>query len=57
MPQNDPTPEAEDRFHSYTGTAIPWYVHLLWVLFWVFTISYVANYLIPVLKTEMVAPP
>lgn len=57
MPHNDPTPEAEDRYHSYTGTAIPWYVHLLWVLFWIFTVSYVASYLLPVLKTEMVAPP
>ena len=28
------TAEEEGTFHAYTGNAIPWYVRLLWILFW-----------------------
>ena len=51
------TPSAENRFHSYTGNRIPWYVRLIWVGFWVFAIYYVISYLFPDLQTEIVNPP
>jgi hypothetical protein len=36
---------AENRFHTYVGNRIPWYVRLIWVCFWVFAVYYVITYL------------
>ena len=55
-PENS-SPEAEGRFHAYVGNAIPWYVRLLWVGFWVLCVSYILTWLVPALKTELVKPP
>jgi hypothetical protein len=52
-----PPPLDEERYHTYVGTRIPWYVRLMWVAFWVFAITYVINYLLPALQHELVAPP
>ncbi len=49
--------EVEHRYHHYTGNRIPWYVRLLWVLFWVFAIYYTLTYLFPALRVEMTSPP
>ena len=58
MPQLDPSSaEAEHRYHHYTGNEIPWYVRLIWLLFWCFTIYYTIQYLFPAVQTEMVSPP
>lgn len=58
MPQLDPSSaEAEHRYHHYTGNEIPWYVRLIWLLFWGFTIYYTIQYLFPAVQTEMVSPP
>lgn len=58
MPQLDPSSaEAEHRFHHYTGNEIPWYVRLIWMLFWGFTIYYTIQYLFPAVQSEMVSPP
>jgi hypothetical protein len=51
------TAEVESRYHSYTGTRIPWYVRLIWVLFWCFAIYYVIRYLFPDLQAEILTPP
>ena len=51
------TARIEHRYHSYTGTRIPWYVRLMWIGFWVFAIYYVITYLIPNLQTEVLNPP
>lgn len=51
------SPEAEGRYHSYVGSAIPWYVRLLWLVFWVLSIAYVISYLLPALQQEVVSPP
>jgi hypothetical protein len=54
----DQTPAAvENRFHSYVGNRIPWYVRLIWLLFWVFAVSYVILYLFPALRVEITNPP
>lgn len=56
QPEHQP-PDIEGRFHRYISNKIPWYVHLMWVLFWIFVASYVLTYLLPALKTELVNPP
>ena len=38
--------EEEHRHHTYTSNVIPWYVRLIWALFWVFAISYAIKYLL-----------
>lgn len=47
----------EERYHTYAGTRIPWYVRLLWIAFWVFAVSYTFSYLLPALQRELVTPP
>lgn len=47
----------EHRFHRYSGSRIPWYVRLIWLLFWCFAIYYVISYLLPAVQTEMTSPP
>ncbi len=49
--------ELEGQNHTYAGHAIPWYVRLIWLAFWVFAISYVVMYLLPALQTELLTPP
>lgn len=47
----------EQRFHNYTSNSIPWYVRVLWLLFWAFVIYYTVTYFLPAIQTEMVSPP
>lgn len=49
--------EDEQRFHNYTSNSIPWYVRVLWLLFWAFVIYYMVAYFLPAIQTEMVSPP
>lgn len=49
--------EQEHRFHHYTGNDIPWYVRLIWILFWIFAIYYAVRYFLPMIQVEMVTPP
>jgi len=49
--------DAEHRFHHYTGNRIPWYVRLVWLLFWVFAVYYTLQYLFPALRIELKSPP
>ncbi len=51
------SPQEEGRFHSYRTNIIPWYVHLLWVAFWIGSIAYVLRYLIPAMQVELTSPP
>lgn len=51
------SPEMENRFHTYVGNRIPWYVRLIWLLFWVFAVYYVLRYLFPDLQAEIFNPP
>lgn len=56
-PGDEGAADVEHQFHHYTGNRIPWYVRLLWILFWVFAISYTLNYLFPSLRIELTNPP
>jgi len=49
--------EAENRHHRYSGYRIPWYVHLLWIGFWLFSIWYLLQYFVPALRVEIRKPP
>lgn len=58
MPHVDsPSAENEHRYHHYSSNTIPWYVRLIWLLFWVFVIYYTLRYFMPAIQTELVAPP
>lgn len=52
-----PGPAEERRFHGYLGNAIPWYVRLIWILFWIFAVYYTVRYFLPTIQVEMVTPP
>ena len=49
--------EQENRQLRYFGNQIPWYIHAMWVLFWLGVIAYHVAYLIPALKSELLSPP
>lgn len=51
------SPEAEHQNHRYLGYEVPWYVHIMWLCFWLFAISYVLLYLFPVIQGELRSPP
>lgn len=58
MPTDEITSAQEEgRHHTYAGYTIPWYVHLLWISFWLLCVYYVLAYLVPALRTEIVNPP
>lgn len=44
--------ESEMRVHDYRGTKIPWFVRAMWLLFWVFAISYTLQFMIPALQKD-----
>ena len=56
-PYENSTPEEEGRFHNYVGHQIPWYVRLLWLLFWIASAWYVVRLLLPALDSELLSPP
>ncbi|MCA9087896.1 MAG: hypothetical protein KDA90_04600 [Planctomycetaceae bacterium] len=49
--------EEEHKHHSYSSNAIPWYVRLLWICFWIFVIYYTITYFLPAIETELLSPP
>lgn len=57
IPVEDTSPEIESHWHSYVGNRIPWYVRLIWLMFWVFAVYYTITYLFPALQIEIISPP
>ena len=51
------TAEDDSRYHNYVGHQIPWYVRLIWIIFWCFAAWYVVRLLLPALDTELLSPP
>lgn len=49
--------EQEHAWHFYRGNAIPWYVRMIWIGFWIFAIWYVIQHLFPALQIELISPP
>ncbi len=56
IPENLP-PEVENKNHTYVTNRIPWYVHLIWLAFWIMAISYILYYQLPAIRTEFLNPP
>ncbi|MFN0054751.1 MAG: hypothetical protein ACKV0T_21475 [Planctomycetales bacterium] len=56
-PIDSASPVQEQKFHQYTGNRIPWYVHLLWILFWCFVAWYLVQFLLPMIPIELQSPP
>ncbi|HMP04650.1 MAG TPA: hypothetical protein PKC45_19350, partial [Gemmatales bacterium] len=48
---------AEGQYHDYEGYHIPWYVHLIWISFWLLTAYYTISYLLPAMRSELLTPP
>lgn len=53
MTVENTTPEVETRHHTYTSNVIPWYVRLIWVLFWIFVVYYGIKYFLPAIQEEL----
>lgn len=56
VPENN-SPEVEQKNHQYIGNYIPWFVHVLWVSFWLLAAYYILTYLLPALQREFLTPP
>ena len=54
---DESTADAEHQYHNYTGNRIPWYVRLIWLLFWIGAVYYTLQYLFPALRIELTNPP
>lgn len=48
--QPEPSPQEDQRYHSYRTHHIPWYVRLMWVGFWIGMVWYLIKYAIPMAK-------
>ena len=46
-------PEVEAQHHTYTSSVIPWYVRLIWILFWIFVVYYGVTYFLPAIQEEL----
>lgn len=58
MPEvENATPQEEHRFHNYVGNTVPWYIHLIWALYWIMAILYLVRWMLPAIQDEMLAPP
>ena len=59
MPDSVPpaSPEAEHRHHNYVGNAIPWYVRVIWIGFWIFAVAYTIKFLLPAMQEELLRRP
>lgn len=57
MPQ-DPydSPAEENRFHTYATHHIPWYIRIMWVVFWVLAVYYVIRWAVPMAKVFFKQP-
>lgn len=47
------TIESDETYHHYVGNRIPWFVRLMWIGFWAFTIAYTIRYLFPAVQDEL----
>jgi hypothetical protein len=52
-----PGPEQEHSFHHYRGNAIPWYVRVIWIGFWIFAVYYIIANFFPAMQVELISPP
>jgi hypothetical protein len=53
----DLPPEEENKNHTFVTNRIPWFVHVIWVTFWILAIIYIVTYQFPAIRTEFLNPP
>lgn len=51
------TAQEEGRFLNYVGHQIPWFLRVMWILFWGLSAWYVLQWLLPALRVELLSPP
>jgi hypothetical protein len=56
-PPDQTTAEQDLKFHTYVSHVIPWYVRLIWLMFWIFAIGYAISFFVPAIQTELLTPP
>lgn len=57
QPPENTSPAEENQFHTYVTHRVPWFVHVLWLCFWILAIWYVLAYQFPIIPTEIQSPP
>ena len=57
QPTDPNSATGEHRYHNYVGNAIPWFVRLIWIGFWVFAIYYTVQFLFPAVRIELFQNP
>ena len=55
--ESSPAGDAEAQHLTYTSNVIPWFVRLMWVVFWMFAIGYAISFFLPAIQRELVTPP
>lgn len=55
--EHSPSDDAEARHLTYTSNAIPWFIRLMWVAFWIFAIGYAVSFFLPAIQRDLVSPP
>jgi hypothetical protein len=53
----DLPPEIENQNHTYRTHRIHWFVHVIWVGFWLMAIFYVLYWQFPIIPLEIKNPP
>lgn len=51
------SPEQELLYHTYVSSVIPWYVRLMWLMFWIFAAAYVIHNFLPAIQSELLTLP
>lgn len=49
--------DQDSRQLTYVSNAIPWFVRMMWLLFWIFAIAYAVTFFLPAIQKELVTPP
>jgi len=57
MATSSGTPENDLQYHTYVSNVIPWYVRLIWFVFWIFAAAYVIHNFLPAIQNELLSPP
>jgi len=57
MNQDTSTPDQDGRQLTYLSNTIPWFVRLMWVVFWIFAVAYAIACFLPAIQKELVTPP
>lgn len=49
----DLSAEKEKNFHTYETHKIPWYIRVMWIVFWILSFYYLIKYAIPAAESYL----